>query len=214
MLKFHRGASNISIVELATRSGINITKINEFENGEGVPEIEVLRKLSEALLINVSNLIPIDKDEKEVIIKKYEENKRWFYPEESKAYNVVELATTRNLPYSKSFEFNINAVNGFDLDLKCGLHQYMYNIGKSTIQVNWRSQGKDHSASLSPNDSLYMKPFIFHNFRGNGKLLVLRIGGKMAGEPLYELSLIGKENTQRAINETMAWFDKSGRNKI
>ena len=51
-----------------------------------------------------------------------------------------------------------------------------------------------------------------HNFCGEGKLLVLRIGGKISGDPQRELSIVGRENTERAINETMQWFDSKGKN--
>jgi methylphosphonate synthase len=57
-----------------------------------------------------------------------------------------------------------------------------------------------------------MKPFISHNFRGNGKLLILRIGGKIAGESQRELSIVGKKDAQRAISETTQWFDPQGKN--
>ena len=57
-----------------------------------------------------------------------------------------------------------------------------------------------------------MKPFIKHNFRGNGKLLILRIGGKIAGDSQRELSVVGKKNAHRAISETMQWFDPKGKN--
>jgi len=57
-----------------------------------------------------------------------------------------------------------------------------------------------------------MKPFVAHNFRGKGKLLILRISGKITGEPQRELSLIGKKNMQRVINESTQWFDVKGRN--
>ena len=46
-----------------------------------------------------------------------------------------------------------------------------------------------------------------NNFRGKGKLLVLRISGKITGEPQRELSLIGKKNMVRVINESMQWFN-------
>ena len=65
---------------------------------------------------------------------------------------------------------------------------------------------------IHPGDSLYMKPFISHNFRGNGKLLILRIGGKIAGESQRELSIVGKKDAQRAISETTQWFDPQGKN--
>ena len=63
-----------------------------------------------------------------------------------------------------------------------------------------------------PGDSLYIKPFIEHNFKGEGKLLCLRIGGKIGGDPQRELSIIGKENSKRAISESMPWFNIEGKN--
>jgi len=42
-------------------------------------------------------------------------------------------------------------------------------------------------------------------------LLVLRIGGKTAGDSQRELSFIGKENTARAISETVQWFNPKGK---
>ena len=71
---------------------------------------------------------------------------------------------------------------------------------------------KKNSKIINSNDSLYMKPFIPHNFRGNGKLLVLRIGGKIPGDSQRELSIVGMENAIRAISETTLWFDKKGKN--
>jgi transcriptional regulator with XRE-family HTH domain len=214
LLRFHRNSANFTVEELANRTGFSVENVGGFESGVSVPEMSILQSLADALMVNVSNLLPLDKQEDKVIVRKYEDSKRWFYPAENSSYEIVELAATKDLPHSKSFEFNIHAANGFDLDLKCGLHQYIYNAGLSTVQVNWRCNGKDNSATLSPDDSLYMKPFINHNFRGKGKLLVLRIGGRVAGEPLRELSLIGKNNAERAIAETMQWFNVKGRQNI
>ena len=87
----------------------------------------------------------------------------------------------------------------------------MYNIGKNTITINWVLDDQIFSEEIHPNDSLYIKPFVEHNFRGKGKLLVLRIGGKIAGESQRELSFVGKENTKRAISETMQWFNPKGK---
>jgi hypothetical protein len=42
--------------------------------------------------------------------------------------------------------------------------------------------------------------------------LVLRLGGKIVGDSQRELSVIGKENVKRAINESMQWFEPSGHN--
>ena len=97
------------------------------------------------------------------------------------------------------------------LDLRTGLHQYVYNICNNTITINWVLDDQIFSEEIHPNDSLYIKPFVEHNFRGEGKLLVLRIGGKTAGDSQRELSFIGKENTARAISETVQWFNPKGK---
>ena len=47
------------------------------------------------------------KYKKNVIIKSYEECKRWYYPESSKIYEFVELASTTSLPFSKAFEITV-----------------------------------------------------------------------------------------------------------
>ena len=80
------------------------------------------------------------------------------------------------------------------------------------IKINWKINNKGYSEIIRPGDSFYMKPFVPHNFRGKGKLLVLRIGGRVVGDPQREISLLGKENLQRAVNETMQWYDPKGKN--
>ena len=125
----------------------------------------------------------------------------------------MELASTKNLPYSKALEIKVLKNNDKDnLDLKAGLHQYGYNVGETSVQMNWHIDGKYYHEVIKSGDSFYIKPFVKHNFRGDGKLLILRIGGKVVGDPQRELSFIGKENVQRAITETMQWYDPKGKN--
>ena len=88
----------------------------------------------------------------------------------------------------------------------------VYNLGDKDIQLNWIFDGEKHQKILQPNDSAYIKPFVEHNFRGEGKLLVLRVGGKSTGDAQIELSFVGKPNVERAINEMMLWFDPTGKN--
>ena len=65
---------------------------------------------------------------------------------------------------------------------------------------------------IHPGDTLYIKPFLQHNFSGVGKLVVLRVGGKIPGDSQRELSALGKRNTRRAIDESIQWFDPKGKN--
>jgi len=211
LLKYFREISSLSLDEISKRANIPTNKIVEFESGKTTPSNIDLQNLAKALTANLRDLLPNDKTENKVIVKHHDEGKKWFYPNQTHAYEFVELANTTTLPYSKSFEIKINNVDNNELDLRAGLHQYVYNIGNNTITINWVLDGQIFSEKIHPNDSLCIKPFVEHNFRGEGKLLVLRIGGKIVGDSQRELSFVGKENTKRAISETMQWFNPKGK---
>ena len=211
LLKYFREISSLSLDEISKRANIPTNKIVEFESGKTTPSNIDLQNLAKALTANLRDLLPNDKSENKVIVKHHDEGKKWFYPNQTSAYEFIELANTTTLPHSKSFEIKINNVDNNELDLRAGLHQYVYNIGNNTITINWVLDGQIFSEKIHPNDSLCIKPFVEHNFRGEGKLLVLRIGGKIVGDSQRELSFVGKENTKRAISETMQWFNPKGK---
>ena len=212
LLKHHREIASLSIDEISKRSCISKEELIAFETGSRIPSFSELEKIAQALIVNVRDLLPNDKIEDKVIVKHHEEGRTWFYPEDSKTYEFSELASTTALPFSKAFEIRILDSDSSELDLKSGLHQYVYNIGDSSISINWEYGKKIFCDSINSGDSLYMKPFVNHNFRGHGKLLVLRIGSKIAGDSQRELSVVGKKNAKRAISETMQWFDSQGKN--
>jgi methylphosphonate synthase len=211
LIKYFREISSLSLDEISKRTDIPTDKIIEFESGKTIPSNIDLQNIAKALTANLRDLLPNDKSENKVIVKHHDEGKKWFYPNQTSAYEFIELANTTTLPYSKSFEIKINDVDNNKLDLRAGLHQYVYNIGNNTITINWILDDQNFSEKIHPNDSLYIKPFVEHNFRGEGKLLVLRIGGKIAGDSQRELSFVGKKNTKRAISETMQWFNPKGK---
>ena len=211
ILNFHRNISNLTLKELSKNTSISIDELKLFENGLKLPLISDLKKIANSLNINIRDLLPNDKIEDKVIIKYHNEGKTWFYPENTNYYEFHELASTSTLPFSKSFEIKINDSENSKLDLESGLHQYVYNIGNNSISLSWEINNQTYTESINPSDSLYLKPFIKHNFRGNGKILILRIGGKVAGDSQRELSIVGKKNAERAISENIQWFDPKGK---
>ena len=212
ILNYHRNISNFTLEELSRNSSIKIDELKSFESGLKLPSISDLKKLADALTINIRDLLPNDKIEDKVIVKFHNEGKTWFYPENSDSYELHELAATSALPFSKSFEMKVNDSDKSNLDLESGLHQYVYNIGNNPVSLTWELNNQIFTETINPDDSLYLKPFIKHNFRGNGKLLILRIGGKIVGDSQRELSIVGKKNAKRAISETIQWFDPKGKN--
>ncbi|NDB89062.1 MAG: XRE family transcriptional regulator [Thaumarchaeota archaeon] len=212
LIRFHREVANLSLDELSKRTGISKSQLEGFEKAINIPAFDQTEKIAHAIGVSIRDLLPNDTIDDKVIVKHHDDGKKWYYPESTKAYLFVDLASTTSLPYSKAFEVEVLDSNNNDLDLRAGSHQYVYNVGQTPITLTWEFDGVRHSKKLNPDDSAYVKPFVKHNFRGQGKLLILRIGGKISGDSQRELSFVGKENAKRAIAETMQWFDPKGKN--
>ena len=212
LLKFHRDISSLPISEVSIKTKIPAHTIIELENAKRLPTHDEIILLARSYNVNSRELIADDKIEKKVVVKPHNECKKWYYPDNSKIYEFVELASTTSLPFSKAFEINVQNSDISDYDFKVGLHQFIYNVGENELMLNWEFNDRKHTKLIQPGDSIYIKPFIKHNFRGNGKLIVLRVGGRIPGDSQRELSLIGGRNTKRAISETMQWFDPHGKN--
>jgi len=211
LLNFHRRCASLSFEEITKRTGIDKDRLIQFENGLEIPSFEIINSLAVSMNVNSRDLLPPDAIEDKVIVQYYKESPNWYYPESIKAYKIVELCHSKNLPFSKAFEFSILKNNDDELDLEVGLHQYVYNVGNENIQFNWRIENSVKHDDLKPGDSVYIKPNIPHSFRGGGKLMVLRIAGRIAGDAQRELSCLEQNDANRAISETSMWFDPQGK---
>ena len=211
LLNFHRNCASLSFEELEKRTSINKEKLIQYENSSEIPSYQTIVSLAEAMNVNARDLLPNDVIEDKVVVQYYKDSAKWDFPETTKAYEIVELAHSRNLPFSKAFEFTTlkeNDSNSLEeLDLIVGLHQYIYNVGESTVHLNWKINDKSHTEELKPGDSVYIKPNVPHNFRNKGKLMVLTIAGRIAGDAQRELSSLDKNDAHRAISEVSMWFD-------
>ena len=211
LLNFHRNCASLSFEELEKRTSINKEQLIQYENSSEIPSYDTIVTLAAAMNVNARDLLPNDIIEDKVIVQYYKDSAKWHFPQTTKAYEIVELAHSRNLPFSKAFEFTTlkeNSSNSLEeLDLIVGLHQYIYNVGESTVNLNWKINDKSNLEELRPGDSAYIKPNVPHNFRNKGKLMVLRIAGRVAGDAQRELSSLDKNDAHRAISEVSMWFD-------
>ena len=211
LFNFHRKCTSLSFEEITKRTGIDKDKLIQFENGLEIPSYETITTLAKAMNVNSRDLLPPDAIEDKVIVQHHDESPSWYYPESIKAYKIVELAHSKNLPFSKAFEFSILKNNDEEFDLQVGLHQYIYNVGNENIHLNWQINNSVKHDELKPGDSAYVKPNVQHNFRGGGKLMILRIAGRIAGDAQRELSYLEHKDAHRAITETSMWFDPQGK---
>ena len=170
-----------------------------------IPEIKILTKISNLLNISLRDLLPPTKSY-EVKIKKYKDNLSWFYPSnQSKNYKIVELTNLSQLPSSKALELTILSDKECKTNFEVPCHQYIYNIGETSCKINLNDK---ISKKFEPGDSIYLKPNIKHRFTKKAKILILRIGGRISGDILYQLSMLNDKNFQRVIEDNQPWFNK------
>ena len=207
LLNFHRICASLSFDEFSKRTGVDKNELIQFEKGLEIPSYEMSIILAKALNVNSRDLLPPDVIEEKVIVKYYKDAQHWYFPESTRAYHIAELSHSTTLPFSKALEFTIEKSNDNELDLQVCLHQYIYNVSDDYIELNWKTKNTMKHDVIKPGDSAYIKPNIPHNFRGKGKLMILRIAGRIAGDPQRELSYLNEHDVDRAISETTMWFD-------
>ena len=182
-MNYHLNASSISIHDIKQRLKIKISK-------NSLPNMKTINKIANYLKINLRDLLPPMKS-KAVKIQKSNENRSWFYHSNSKKnYKFNELTSLPDLPLSKAYELHIVSDKIKNQNLKIPCHQYIFNIGDSDCKIDILNTFKEN---LNPGDSIYLKPNLKHSFSNKSKLLVLRIGGKVSGDVLYQMSMIDQK---------------------
>ena len=193
--------SSISLNEFCRNSKINLNKLKK---NRYLPSFSVLNKISNFLNVNLRDLLP-PYNFIEVKIQKYSNNRKWFYPSfKKKKYLFNELVNLSQLPYSRGFEISILDNKKSKPDLEVPSHQYFYNLGNSQIKFIIEKK----SGFLNPGDTMYLKPNRKHSFYKKGKLLSMRIGGRISGDILFQLSNLSTKNIKKTLNDENPWFYK------
>ncbi len=218
LLRFHREGLSLSCGELARRAALHVARIEALEAGSDEPSEDELRRFADALRVSVRDLLVPDVLEESVLVQRYADSPRWSYPDGAPAYEMVELTPVRSLPFSKGLELNVQRDEAAVPDLRVGLHQYVYNVGTTPVSMVWEVGTDRYEDTLAPGDSAYAKPSLRHGYRGQGgRLLVLRIGGRVSGDAQLELSAIaagGRDNLARVVGDSRQWYDAKGRRNI
>ena len=194
--------SSLSCKEFKRHSKIDLLKLKKNPH---IPSSIILKKISNFLNINYRELFPPN-NTVEVKIQKYQNNKRWYYPSiNKKNYLFNELTNIPQLSYSRGYEITVLTKEKHKETMTVPSHQYIYNLGPSKVKfiIN-----KNDTGYLNPEDSMYIKPNTKHLFYGYGKLLVVRLGGRLSGDSLYQLSMISKKNLRKTIGDNRPWFNK------
>jgi hypothetical protein len=204
--------------ELASRSGVEAARLYALLTGADTPDGTELTAIADALRLNVRDLLPVVPDELDgVHIRRGADAPVWTYPDpESAHYRIKELAGTRVCPNSRALEIEVLGRNSTAW-LTTGLHTYLYNLGPGELEFCWDTGVGTEREQLAADDSAYLKPFVRHRFSVSdpdspGRLLALRIGGKVSGDAQVEASAIGAGSLRRLVTDSGQWYDPAGRN--
>ena len=193
--------SSITFKEFKRNTSIDLDKIKKSKK---IPSEKIIKKISHNLKLNYRDLFPPN-NTLEVKIQKYSNCKNWFYPSmKKKDYLFKELTNIPQLPFSRGYELTLLNEKKHKSFLDVPSHQYIYNLG--TTKINFIINGK--KGYLNPSDSIYIKPNNKHIFYKKGKLLILRLGGRISGDSLYQLSMISEKNLKKTIDDNRPWFNK------
>lgn len=202
-LNFHFNNSFISKEHFKMITKFSIDDLNSINE---LPDFSILKAICDVLQIGLRDLLltPLTATVK---INKYSECSKWFYPStQDKKYGIVQLTNIPELPFSKSFELNSLVDIENDITFQVSTHQYLYNIGDTSCRVIINEIFKENFA---PGDSIYLKPGVKFKFIKKSKILILRTGGRVAGDAIFQISKLSEENFKRLMNDNSPWFNSN-----
>lgn len=210
--------SMLGLEHLQERTGVEISRLVSFLNGNVFPQMDEISVMAEALGTNVRDLLPPEvSDPAEVVVRHQSPDRNWLYPSEEIAhYEVQDLAGSRKIPLLKSMAVRVLETTPVDvpsdLDLETSSHEFCYNHGTVDALMTW--QGKDgiRNAIVEPGGSYYIKPTVGHALRSissaaPAEVVIMRVGGALYGDAHLELSSYPREAVGRVLRETQQWYN-------
>ena len=208
----------LGLEHLTARSGLSHSRLVAFWDGSEFPITDELVTLSDALGVNLRDLLPPEpSDPQEVVIRHKSSERRWAYPsDELPRYQVAELAGSRKVPFLRGLAVQVletsPATVAPALDLPTSSHEFCYNFSAEPALLYWQGEHGVRSTVVDPGGSYYIKPTVPHALRStNGsaapEVVIMRVGGALYGDGHLELSSYPIEALHRVLRESQQWYD-------
>lgn len=213
-LNRHLAADSLTRADLIYRlaaQDMGQTQAAALIDGDRAPSMAEISQIAIALNLRIEDLIVTAADPEELVIvrKRTEAKERPFPSTNRPAYMLRELARSAHQPGLRGFELEVlNSQGSDDAWFRHSLHQYVYNYGRTAVQLYW---GDTQSERLESGDSAYIQPMIKHRFsclddEGHGNLVIVRIPGTISDSAINEFSRYPKGRRARASEEMGKWF--------
>ena len=198
-------------------TGISVERLKELEAGYAKPTWEELEKLAKEFYVGVRDLLPVEKDLDRGMKFLRRKDAR---PVEQKRdgrlqYTYWAGCMTPVLPNFKPVELLLHLNKKEDVVMNRGhfFHQYTQVLHGGPVAYLWEWEGQVHEDVFTEGDSWMIPGFVPHAFyspepENLGRILAITYGQHLTGDAQRELSLIGKKNIARIIEDEADYYPK------
>ncbi|WP_436528435.1 XRE family transcriptional regulator [Actinoplanes sp. HUAS TT8] len=206
-------AKLLSPAELADRAGLDPRRVEALLFGKVSPPPTELAQLAAGLRVNVRELMPVTSATTQGISVQFAADaRRWRTGgDDAAAYEVTELAGDPLHPHTTAVDVRPLLPEPNDAAwTRTYQHQYVYVLEADGTRMSWDSGGR-HQVELQVGDSVYLKPQVPVAFTGNGRLLILRIGGAVRADVRFALGHMASGGQDRYVRDTQLWYSNEGK---
>lgn len=202
---------------VAGETGIALERLKEIERGDAKPDWPELERLAKQFMVSVRDLLPSEDDLDRGM--KFLRNKDARVIDQKRdgrlQYTYWSRCMTPVLPNIKPVELLLHLTQRGDVVMNRGhfFHQYTQVLHGGPVAYLWEWQGTRHEEVFTEGDSWLIPGFVPHAFyspdpQNLGRILAITFGQHLTGDARMELSLIGKENAARIIEDEEDYYPK------
>jgi hypothetical protein len=146
--------------------------------------------------------------EPEVVLDRRRDSVPSQWPASAPRYRVWRMARMHRMPEMKGFGVDVLSSDAAESpSLVCALHSWVYNYGAAPVDMVWDDGTGRRRTELMPGDSVYIQPFVAHEFirtADDGRLCLVRVPGAVDLGAQRELSYMSE--VDRVFFEDRVWF--------
>jgi methylphosphonate synthase len=194
--------------QILIRHGVTFERASELAAGDAVPSAVEADQLARVLRIRPADLCAVEDDPAGgVSILRREDAPMRPYPDNNRpSYEIQDLVRPASQPDLKAFEMRVaSAPEG---RICHHLHEYVYVLEGAPVVARWGAANSNFD-ELKAGDSVYFSPMIPHSFHcenGQGRLVVVRVPGRLSHAVMNEYARLQPEIRERISAETRTWF--------
>lgn len=198
-------------------TGIPVERLKELEKGYAKPEWVELEKLAREYFVNVRDLLPYEDDLDRGMKFLRDRDARPVHQKRDGRlqYTYWGRVMSPVLPNIKPVELLLHLTKREDVVMNRGhfFHQYTQVLHGGPVAYLWEWEGVVHEDVFMLGDSWLIPGFVPHAFyspdpQNLGRILAITFGQHLTGDAKMELSLIGKKNVSRIIEDEEDYYPK------